>query len=93
MKRTRVRSAATLLVLLAASLVVVAVLSAIRPGQASALLATTATPAATTTTTPVPAEEAESAFITINPEHGFPLDPFLRCSPRERQIIQCGATA
>ena len=77
MKRTRVRSAATLLALLAASLVVVAVLSAIRPGQASALLATTATPAATTTATPVPAEDAESAFITINPEHGFPLDPFL----------------
>lgn len=77
MKRTRVRSAATLLVLLATSLVVVAVLSAIRPGQASALLATTATPVATPTAILAPAEEAESAFITINPEHGFPLDPFL----------------
>ena len=38
MKRTKVRSAAALLVLMAASLVVVAVLSAIRPGQAARVL-------------------------------------------------------
>ena len=39
--------------------------------------AATATPAATPTATTSPAAEAQSAFITINPEHGFPLDPFL----------------
>jgi serine protease Do len=63
--------------LVAASLAVVAVLSASRPGQANGFLAATATPAATPTATPAPAAKAESAFITINPEHGFPLDPFL----------------
>lgn len=77
MKRTSVRSAATSLILVAAGLTVVAVLSASRPGQANGFLAATATPAATPTVTLASASEPESAFITINPEQGFPLDPFL----------------
>jgi len=77
MKRTSVRSAATSLILVAAGLTIVAVLSASRPGQANGFLAATATPAATPTVTLASASEAESAFITINPEQGFPLDPFL----------------
>ena len=77
MKQVRVKSTATPLVLVAAGLVVIAVLAATRTGLASGFLAAKATPVVTPTATPAPASGAESAFLTINPEHGFPLDPFL----------------
>ena len=35
------------------------------------------TPTATPAATAAPAAGAESAFLTIHPENGFPLDPFL----------------
>jgi hypothetical protein len=58
--------------LVLALLVVLVAATVARPGLSAGLQAT-ATPAATA----APAAEPDTAFITINPAAGFPLDPFL----------------
>lgn len=72
MQRLRTRRTVVSMALVLALLVVLVAATVARPSL-SAELQPTATPAATE----APAAEPDTAFITINPAAGFPLDPFL----------------
>jgi len=72
MQRSRALRTAVPMALVLALLLVLLAATVARPGLSAGLQAT-ATPAATA----VPATEPGTAFITVNPAAGFPLDPFL----------------
>jgi len=72
MPRSRALRTGVPMALVLALLVVLVAATVARPGLSAGLQAT-ATPAATA----APATEPGTAFITVNPAAGFPLDPFL----------------
>ena len=88
MKRTRVKSAAALLALVAVILVAVSALATTGPSLAKGSSAAQATAVATE----APARGSGGAFLTINPLAGFPLDPFL-VSAQGGGPVEAGALA
>jgi len=77
MKRARVKSVTAALALVLVVLVAALALAAPRPSLANGSAAAQGTPAATQTARSNPANGPAGAFLSIHPQAGFPLDPFL----------------
>lgn len=77
MQRSKTSRRAIPLALGIAALVILSAVTVTRASQNAALQAATATPAATQPASEASADASTDAFLTINPEAGFPLDPFL----------------
>lgn len=77
MQRSKTSRRAIPLALGIAALAILAAVTASRASQNAAPQDATATPAATQSASEASVDASADAFITINPEAGFPLDPFL----------------
>ena len=77
MQRSKTIRRAVPLALLIAALAILSAVTVSRASQNAALQDATATPAVTASANEEAMADATDAFITINPEAGFPLDPFL----------------